>query len=427
MSIELHILKILKHREKFNNYYGIIPQKAIEKNTQIILRDFGAYFKEFDVPVINSTEFLSWFKAFRHPTFADEDMALLSTIIKKIDTDVSPEVEAGFTKRLLSTKTAYELTEVITKYTNGEDIDLRFEIDRLQTRYDEQLLKRVVHPEVTTPIEDLLKAEEEEKGFKFRLPCLNRSIKVIRPGDFFLVAARPDKGKTSFMCSELTYMAAQVDSLFPGENRTILWFNNEGPGDRIKLRAYQSALNATIEDLIKMAKTPGAIRTAYDKVIGGRSDVIKIMDIHGFWNHEVEEIIKASNPAMIIFDMVDNIRFGGETANGGQRTDQLLEAMYQWARLIGVKYDCAVGATSQLSADADGLMWPTLTMLKDSRTGKQGAVDVIITLGTVNDPLLENNIYVGATKNKRSRTGVGKSPQCAVRFDRDRGRLVEDL
>jgi hypothetical protein len=36
----------------------------------------------------------------------------------------------------------------------------------------------------------------------------------------------------------------------------------------------------------------------------------------------------AVQPALVVFDMIDNIRFGGEVANGGQRTDQLLEAMY---------------------------------------------------------------------------------------------------
>lgn len=122
---------------------------------------------------------------------------------------------------------------------------------------------------------------------------------------------------------------------------------------------------------------------------------------------------------------MDNIKFGGELSNGGQRTDQVLEAQYQWARLLAVKYDCIVMATSQVSADGDGLQYPTLPMLKDSRTGKQGAADVIITIGKVNDPMLVNSRYIGTTKSKKVKTGTRASPNCEVLFQPDISRYSE--
>lgn len=103
-------------------------------------------------------------------------------------------------------------------------------------------------------------------------------------------------------------------------------------------------------------------------------------------------------------DMIDNIKFGGELANLGSRTDQVLETMYQWARLLAVKYDCAMIATSQTSGDAENVMWPTQAQLKDSKTGKQGAADVIVMMGRVNDN--PGSRYLSTPKNKRKRTGV---------------------
>ena len=41
-----------------------------------------------------------------------------------------------------------------------------------------------------------------------------------------------------------------------------------------------------------------------------------------------------------------------------------------------------------ISADGDGVSYPTLPQLKDSKTGKQGAADLIITLSSLNDPVL---------------------------------------
>jgi replicative DNA helicase len=265
---------------------------------------------------------------------------------------------------------------------------------------------------------------------------MNRHMKPLRGGDFLVFAARPDKGKTTAISHVVTHMAPQVDKLYPEQGRSILWFNNEGPGRNIVFRNFQSALNATVEDMAKLqtqpCKTPEntekykhRLREAYAEALGGRPGVLRVLDIHGMWSHEVEELIERYTPAVVVFDMIDNIKFGGETANNGQRTDQLLETMYQWARMMAVKHDFTALATSQISGDGDGMQFPSLTMLKDSKTGKQGAADVIVTMGTVNDPMLENSRYIGFTKNKRSRTGMSKSPQQEVIFDKDRGRLIE--
>lgn len=337
-------------------------------------------------------------------------------------------------ERLIAAEVAAETAEFLQQWNEGAEMDLYLRFRELMENYEKRLDRKVKNPQVLDPIEDLLKAEEDDTGLHWRLDCLNQHIKPLRPGDFVVVAARPDKGKTTFMADQLTHMAAQVDGLYPGQNRSILWFNNEGPGNRIVLRNFQSALNATVEDLVKLSNTPAdpdfahyktMVRQKYALSLGGRPGVLRVMDIHGFWNHEVEDLIATHRPAAVVFDMIDNIKFGGGTTNGGERTDQLLEAMYQWARLMGVKYDTSVLATSQISADGDGLQYPTLPMLKDSKTGKQGAADVIITIGAVNDPALARSRYIGVTKNKKVRTGKSMSPMKEVILDGDRGRYVE--
>jgi replicative DNA helicase len=64
-------------------------------------------------------------------------------------------------------------------------------------------------------------------------------------------------------------------------------------------------------------------------------------------------------------------------------------------------------------------------MLKDSKTGKQGAADIIVTIGAVNDPVLASSRYIGTTKNKRVRTGVPGSPMQEVIFRGDKARYEE--
>ena len=435
MSLDLTTLQLLKHRDRYERLRKAVPDRALDTRTRVILSDFGRFFKEFpEAQRVDLGAFNIFFRSI-HPSFKDEEFAVYTALFDRVDKeDVSPEIEAGLMRRLTEAAMATDVARMIEQYQAGEEVDFRAGLTGFLEEYDRQIDRKVKNPQVLDAIEDLLKAEADDTGLHWRLPCLNRHIKPLKAGDFIVVAARPDKGKTTFCASELTHMAAQLDIVWPGEQRSILWFNNEGPGRKIVSRCFQAALNATVEDLVKLSNTPAdpqfakyktRVRQDYAAALGGRPGALRIFDIHEMWNHEVEDVIQLHRPGLILFDMVDNIRFGGDVNNNGQRTDQLLEAMYQWARVRGVKYDCPVMATSQISADGDGLQYPTLPMLKDSKTGKQGAADVIITLGAVNDPMLARSRYIGTTKNKLVRTGVPSSPQTEVIFNGDRGRYEE--
>lgn len=432
-ALDITVLRLLKYRERYEQLARSVPKQALQPLTSELLGDFGVFFREFpNAKRIEQGPFTTWFRGFRHPNLKDDSFTLYGAVIAKSMEDVSPDLEAGLMERLVAADAAARVTALLEKWNAGDEVDLYSELRANVERFEQQVDRKVKNPQVLDPIEDLLKEEANDTGLHWRLDCLNRHIKPLRAGDFVVIAARPDKGKTTFCSSELTHMAAQVDSVYPGERRSILWFNNEGVGNKIIMRNFQSALGATTEELVALSNTPATdpqwktmVREKYAEALGGRPGVLRVFDIHDMFSHEVEDIMKQYKPAVVLFDMVDNIKFSGDTNNNGQRTDQLLEAMYQWARLMGVKHDCAVLATSQLSADADGISYPTLPQLKDSKTGKQGAADVIITIGALNDPVLENSRYIGTTKNKKVRTGKKGSPQQEVTFDSQRGRYRE--
>ena len=421
MSLELTLLRFLKDRDKYERMYKALPKKALDQRTQILLDDYGKWFREFsDAPRIDFATFWLWFRGFGHPTLTDEQAAVYEVLLKEAQVDLPADIEAGLRERLVAAGTAYRMAALLTKWQDGEEIDLYPSMRTLVEDFEVQAKRSVKLPWINPDIDELLKQDANDTGVHFRLECLNRAMRPLRSGDFGIVAGRPDKGKTTFMASELTFMAQQVAVLYPG--RPIAWMNNEGPGERIYTRLYQAALNATIPELVTLSQA-GTIRAKYAEAVGGDKDIIRVFNIHDFWNTEVEDIIRAVNPCIILFDMVDNIRFGGDIANGGQRTDQVLETMYQWSRILAVKHDAIVMATSQISADGDGLPYPTLSMLKDSKTGKQGAADFIITLGASNDQMLQSSRFMGTTKNKLVRSGGPKDPRCEVIFDGDRARI----
>ncbi|CAJ2828652.1 dnaB-like helicase C terminal domain protein [Burkholderia pseudomallei] len=365
-----------------------------------------------------------WFGTFAHPTLSAEQLALYRALLGKVlNEDCDPSLEAGIMERLVAAETANRVTSLIEKYNNGDEVDLYVSLRDEIERFEQNTNRKVRVPWINEDIDSILLDDKDDRGLHWRLDCLNTVMRPLRGGDFIVFAGRPDKGKTTGISSEVTYMASQFDAYYgPDSGRYALWMNNEGPGKRIVQRTYQSALNATMAELIRMSNN-GTLKDKYADAVGG-VDRIRIMDVHDFWNYEVEDIMRRCPPGLVVMDMVDNIKFGGQALNGGQRTDQLLEAQYQWARLMAVKYDTPIIATSQISADGDGMQFPTLPMLKDSKTGKQGAADAIITLGASNDPFYASSRWIGMTKNKLRRQGAPQSPQAEVMFDGERGRLL---
>lgn len=421
--LEITLLKLLRSRERMERIGRYVPRDALDVKTQTILADMQAFLAESEVPEITIDPFYVWF-CLRHPTITPEQRGLYKALLDRVLVDpVDAEQERGIMPRLLAAEYANKVAEALQKFQDGEEIDLGASLRTLGDAYENDLGKKSAVPWVEDDINDILQEDKDDAGLHWRLECLNTVMRPARPGDFILMAGRPDKGKTTFVASEISYMAAQMDDFYGvGHGRYVIWACNEGPGKRIVQRIYQSALNATMSELIQMS-TAGTIKGKYAQAVGAL-DRIRVVNIHDFYNHEVEDIFKRCPPGLVILDMVDNIKFGGSALNGGQRTDQILEAQYQWARMMAVKHDTPVIATSQISADGDGLQYPTLPMLKDSKTGKQGAADAIITLGAVNDPAYANSRFIGLTKNKLRRQGAPSSPQCEVTFDGERARLV---
>lgn len=419
MDIDTTVLRILKDREEYDKLYASLPLYAFDEKTVTILKDFGEYFKEFMHESIQPETFESWFFSFRHPTLQGENKSFYKKLLKQVYVPVDDESRKGIVARILELGFATNVANLIQKFDSGEDIDIQRAIEEQSETLKVQLDKKTKVPWVRDSIHDLLEEDKDNSGLRWRLQCLNESMRPLRPGDFGIIAGRPDTGKTTFISSEMTFMAAQLHEYYKGE-RPILWFNNEGKGNKIVKRLYQSALGASIKDLLELKKAGSIVEDYRDAV--GALDNIRIMDIHDMWNYDIVDILNVTPTGLIVFDMIDNIRFHNTGGSINSRTDQVLEMMYQWARVLGVRFDCPVLATSQISAEGDGLQFPTLGMLKDSKTGKQGTCDFQLMIGKTNEVGMDMSRFIGLPKNKLHVEGFPKDPRCEVIFDGLRAR-----
>lgn len=413
--LDLNLLRLLKHRKEYQRLHRTVNDRAFDIRTTTILQDFGKFFDEFpDATVIPlATDFPTFF-TLQHRTLTEEAMATYRPLFAQCVADLDDNMKALVVGKLLEADLAVKLADLADKWTRGEEVQIGPELRRAIDDYEADVQRKVTIPFVEIG-DNLFKDAVNNAGIRFRQESLNLTMRPLRPGDFGILGARPDAGKTSFVASEVTYWAHQIPSYFENPNRPIIWFNNEGPGDRIQERIIQAALGLPASQLVAMQKA-GTLWTEYAKMVGDLLR-IRVIDIHGYKAWQVEEIVKQLNPAVIVFDMIDNIQFDGAVMNGGQRTDQMLEAMYQWARIMCTQHKCIGIATSQISNDGEGLAFPTLGMLKDSKTGKQGAADFIITLGKKSELAYESLRFIGLTKNKLRQEGRPQSPRAEVVFN----------
>jgi replicative DNA helicase len=412
--LDTTLLRVMKTRRDYYSLIDLIPEGTLDPNAKVILQNFGMYFEKFPShDTIVMKEFGPRFKAW-NPKLKQDEFLVFIRILGNIVSDADVDQRENIVQELSEYTFMQTMANLTEQFQNGELPD---SVSAVTAAFDKYRTRRGIKAKaswIDTSIGELLLDEFNDAGLGWRLQCLRQSMRGLRPGDFGIVAARPDQGKTSFFASEGTFLTEQLPP-----DRNMLWLNNEGPGRRIIPRLYQAALGLGM-DQMKELQQQGLLEKAYiDKM--GRRDRIRVVDIHDMTNGQVETIIEDNNPGLIVYDMIDNIRgFGSEA-----RTDLALEAMYQWARERSVKYDCAGLAASQISVEGDNMMFPGMSALKDSKTGKQGACDFQIMIGSVNDENLRGSRFIGVPKNKLRRPGFPSDPRKEVTFDGNRSLYLD--
>lgn len=412
MAIDIALLRIVKYREQYNKVARYIPKASMDKKTIAIVRDIGRYFKDSNEDVIDFAAFRSLFFNSWHKGLSEGDLVYYNKTITNMEQDVPEGQKKTIINTLLELEFATAVANVVNDFDQEGDISVVAEIDNLVTGIKKSV-ERTQKFDFAT--EDEMGDEvDPDSGLKWPLDILNERYRNAMGGDQIIVAARPGLGKTSFL-THTCYSFAQDMK----DNQVILWFNNEGPRARILSRQYMSALNATAAEL-KTYKDDGTLRDKYIKAIG-RVDRVRVYNVHGFSNHQLEEMIESvgvGNIGAVVWDMLDNVKF---PTRKDLREDQRLEQMYQWARELAVKYGFVSLPTSQVSLDGSGMLYPLQHMLKDSKTGKQGACDNILMIGSEEDVLKPYERGISMPKEKSLRVGATDVHEPVI-FDKARGR-----
>lgn len=390
MINDLTLIKLfLSDREIYNNYSPYIRTDALTREGRIIFADIGAFFIEVEGGT--EEQFITWFHQIRHRNLSEVQHELYQAIFKRLAT-VELEQTEEFLKAVINHFRELDLKEKILNNIQDRNFsvnDLKNIIEDYdqEPQIDDDDLDELYEPE------HFLAATDRRGGLKWRLHCLEKSLKGLVKGDFGVIAAPVNAGKSSLLISESVNFAGQLTE------GCVLFFTTEQTRAQVLKRIWASALQISSTELTTDKKN----QDRYSEFMHGDKKRIRVFDGNGLYVHHLRQKIKKYKPKLVIIDMLDHIGLKGSTEMADWRA---LQKLYHSIRMLA--RECPILGSSQCSADTEGTVdgqewyqhYIPLRKLEGSKRGKQGAVDFLITVG--HDPKFPKTRYINVAKEKNN-------------------------
>lgn len=382
---ELSIIKLFLSLKLWQKYRSLLDVSDFPRELQGIVRLIDAYHDEHpDGEGLSANDLSNLF--FSTPR-SDKDREYYGLLFDNLARNESKdETAAALVKAIRKNNLLRQVSISSYEAAEGREeaektLALLEEINSLDAATTDSETEDPDFQFVSQDLEELVHARQSIPGLNWRLPTLNKILGPLRTGDFGFIFARPETGKTTFLASEVTYMASQTD-------RPVLWLNNEEEGKKVALRQIQACLGLSLVELHRDLK---ANKERYLEATGGR---IHLVDRAAISRRLVEKLCNHLKPGLIIFDQIDKIQ-----GFNNDREDLRLGQIYIWARELAKQY-CPVIAVCQADGSGEGVRWLTMANVANAKTAKQAEADWILGIGKTNDVGFENIRYLHASKNK---------------------------
>jgi len=320
----------------------------------------------------------------RNPALPDSSRKRVQEMVEQlVAPKESDELHTDIVNNLWLRDKARQIGEKALDIFTG-DSDEFGELKKLIESVDDgRIGDKTTYTVVDKDLNELLTEVAGDNDFPFTFNLINENIKGLDRGNLGILFARPEVGKTTFCC----FLA----SSYIRQGFHVVYWANEEPAARIKLRIIQSYFGLTKEEMVTQRFE---LLEVYKKEI---EPYLTIMDSVGTSIEEVDEYAKLNKPDIMFCDQLDKFRIKGEYNRGDER----LKETYVSAREIAKRNTCLVWAVSQASYDAHDRQFIDYAMLDNSKTGKAGEADIIIGIGKTGSSEVDNVVrHICISKNK---------------------------
>lgn len=220
MTPELTIVKLFLQYEQWKKYSGYLTSKEFPDELQIVFRTLDVFHKEQNDSCVDIqlTDLASLF--FAQYT---KDKEYYQAVFKNLEAiEPNEQTTLALIKALRKATILRQLS--LDSYSAAEGKKPLAEVTELLKQLESLENASATEEEeefVTDNLDELFNSTIAKSGLRWRLNWLNKALGSLRPGDFGFIFARPETGKTTFLASEVGYMATQLTE----EDGPIIWFN----------------------------------------------------------------------------------------------------------------------------------------------------------------------------------------------------------
>ena len=382
-SIEMQVLGFMLNHDFYGRVKNIITRDMFE-GRYATLFDTISYSHKNYATNLTRDQLDSLFMD-RNPAMPHSAKHEVFEIISGLSEHVSDagELEYDVVKNFWVRDRARQIGEKAIAIFTGESEhfgELKTLIDMVE---DGRMSDKTTYSEMDKGFSQLIQEETGEPDFPFEWQLLGEHLSGMDRGNLGIIFARPEVGKTTF-CA---FLAAGYIKL---KQKVVYWANEE-PAEKIKLRIIQSYFGVTRFD---MRNDEESLARRYAEEI---EPYLIVMDSVGTSMAELNEYAQLNEPDVMFCDQLDKFRIDGEFNRG----DEKLKEIYVTAREVAKRNKLLLWSVSQASFEAHDRQFIDYAMLDGSRTGKAGEADVIIGIGKTGTSEEENTVrHICISKNK---------------------------
>jgi len=389
-NLRLYILRTLLTKEKYDKLKSEIDASIFQNGAREIYKTIGYIYR--DNPNITQINFSDLKLAYFNTYYPNTSFASQKNIHELIDSierqeEPSDDVVATALKSMYRIKKADELARICLDISNNPSSSSLKQVEKFMANVDEEQTQQESEA-VTKDVDEIVEALQEQGEFKFNLNSLQRATNGIGRGNFMIVFARPDVGKTAFWVS----LVASPNG-FAWQEKKVSIFANEEPAIRTQMRLLNASSGLQRGNILNgsrdLAKQKWSTISPY---IDNFDCVGKTMD-------DLDEYCSTNDVDILIIDQLDKINVTGKY----NATHEKLREVYTQSRELAKRHNILVIGMSQASAEAQGRSRVTFSTMENSKTGKAAEADIILGIGKEDE--VENYLedcvrFVTLSKNK---------------------------
>jgi len=389
-NLRLYILRTLLTKEKYDKLKSEIDVSIFQNGAREIYKTISNTYR--DNPNITQINFSDLKLAYFNTYYPNTSYASQKSIHELIDSverqeEPSDDVVATALKSMYRIKKADELARICLDISNNPSSTSLKQVEKFMANIDEEQTQQESEA-VTKDVDKIIEALQEQGEFKFNLPSLQTATNGIGRGNFMVIIARPETGKTAFWVS----LVASTGG-FAWQQKKVSIFANEEPAIRTQMRLLNSSTGLERSSILNgsrdIAKEKWATISPY---IDNFDCVGKTMD-------DLDEYCSTNDVDILIIDQLDKINVAGKY----NATHEKLREVYTQSRELAKRHNILVIGMSQASAEAQGRSRVTFSTMENSKTGKAAEADIILGIGKEDE---EENFmddcvrFVTLSKNK---------------------------